>query len=165
MIDVKFNQKLLIQTIQDAAKTHLESLRETKINEIKSLFESSKDSFSTIKIHIENLVTKEKRSISFGLEPEISFNNDPEKIVASITFPDPEDSVLFYAQNEGAGLTGTIGDTVLEAINTILKKSGKKEITREKDTEIYLEPSKAFQKFITSIQVNVSGVKKSIGNV
>ena len=109
--------------------------------------------------------TKEKRDVTFILEPSISFNDDEEKIIASITFPDPEDSVMFYAQNEGAGLTGTVGDTVLEAINTALKKSGKKEIERTEDTEIYLEPSKAFQKFITAIQVNVSGVKKSIGSL
>lgn len=165
MIDVKFDQSLLIRAIQDGAESHLESIRETKINEINRLFESSKESFSLVKIHIENTKTNEKRKISFGLEPSISFNNDPDKIIASITFPEPEDSILFYAQNEGAGLTGTIGDTVLEAINTILKKSGKKEIQREKDVEIYLEPSKAFQKFITAIQVDVSGVKKSIGNV
>lgn len=163
MIDVKFNQKLLIKTIQDAAESHLVSIRENKINEISRLFESNKESFSIIKIHIENTGTGEKRNISFGLEPSISFNNDPEKIIASITFPEPEDSVLFFAQNEGAGLAGAVGDSVLEAINIILKKSGKKEIVREKGVEIYLEPSKAFQKFITDIQVNVSGVKKSMG--
>lgn len=165
MIEIKFNQKILIKTIEDAAKQHLLSIRKTKIQEIKKLFESSKDSFSKIKIHVENIKTKEKRDIAFVLEPDISFNDDEDKIIASITFPDPEDSIMFYAQNEGAGLTGTVGDTVLDAINSTLKKSGKKEIQRTEDTEIYLEPSKAFQKFITAIQVNVSGVKKSIGSL
>lgn len=163
MIDVKFDQKTLINTIRTAAEERFVGIRLSKKEEIERLFEQNKESFSEIIIHIENTTTKETRNITFLLDPVISFNDDPNKIIASITFTDPEDSVMFFAQNEGSGLIETVGDEVLAAINTALKKGGKKEIVREKDVQIYLEPSKAFQKFITDIQVNVSGVKKSIG--